>query len=112
VSQLLTHGRVRRGYLGLAGQQRSLHRRWVRYYQLSGENVVEVVSIEPSAPAQKAGMRTGDYIVGVNGQAVASVDDLHRFLAEWPIGKSVNISVIRKKKRIELVVVPVEAKAH
>jgi S1-C subfamily serine protease len=110
VSQLLTHGRVRRGYLGLAGQQRPLHRRWVRYYQLRRENVVEVVSIKPGAPAHKAGMRVGDYIVAVNGQAVASVDDLHRFLADWPIGKSVNITVIRKKKRKQLFVVPVEAK--
>jgi S1-C subfamily serine protease len=55
-------------------------------------------------------MRVGDYIVAVNGQTVASVDDLHRFLADWHIGKSVNITVIREKKRIELTVVPVEAK--
>jgi S1-C subfamily serine protease len=112
VSQLLTHGRVRRGYLGIGGQQRPLHRRWVRYYELNQENVVEVVSIEPGAPAQKAGMRVGDYIIAVNEQPVASVDDLHRFLADWPIGKSVDITVIRKKKRMDLIVVPVEARVN
>ena len=86
--------------------------RWVRYFQLNREHVVEIVTIEPGAPAQKAGMKVGDYIIAVNGQAVASVDDLHRFLADWPIGKSVTITVIRKKKRIELAVVPIEAKAN
>jgi len=40
---------------------------------------------------------------------VESVDDLHRFLSEWPIGKSFILSVIRRKKKKEMIVVPVEA---
>lgn len=109
VSQLLTHGRVRRGYLGVAAQQRPLGRRLVRFHQLTGEFGVEVRSVEPRGPAALGGMRAGDIIVAVNGQAVASVDHIHRFLAEWPIGKSVTLSVIRGPERLEIEVEPAEA---
>jgi len=112
VSQLLTYGRVRRAYLGIAGQQRPLHRRWIRYHNLSRGQVVEVLSVETSGPAGIAGIRVGDLIVAVNDQDVSSVDDLHRFLAEWPIGKAITLSVIRGKSRKMLHVVPAEAAAH
>lgn len=112
VSQLLTFGRVRRAYLGIAGQQRPLPRRWIRYHNLSRGQVVEVLSVEPSGPAGNAGMRVSDLIVAVNDQDVSSVDDLHRFLAEWPIGKAIALTVIRGKKRKMLDVMPAEAAAH
>ncbi len=75
-------------------------------------HVVEVLSVETSGPAGIAGIRVGDLIVAVNDQDVSSVDDLHRFLAEWPIGKAITLSVIRGKSRKMLHVVPAEAAAH
>ena len=111
VSQLLTHGRVRRGYLGIAGQQRPLHRRQIRFYQLMRDYAVEVVSVDPGSPAGKIGMKVGDIITAIDEQAVASVDDLHRFFAEQTIGQEVKLTVIRGKELIELNVVPVEAKS-
>ncbi|MDJ0816026.1 MAG: trypsin-like peptidase domain-containing protein [Desulfobacterales bacterium] len=109
VSQLLTHGRVRRGFLGIAGHQRPLHRRLIRYHELESESAVEVVAVEPQGPAARAGLRTGDLITAVNDRAVASIDDLHRFLSEWPIGRPVELSILRGKFRKKLNVVPTEA---
>ena len=109
VSQLLTHGRVRRGYLGIAGQQRPLNRRLVRFYNLPRDYAVEVLSVHSTGPAGQAGLQEGDLIVAINGQDVESVDDLHRFLAEWPIGQTMTLTVIRGTERVELKVVPAEA---
>jgi S1-C subfamily serine protease len=109
VSQLLTHGRVRRGLLGIAGRQRPLDRRQVRFYNLVKEFAVEVLSMEERGPSRKAGMRVGDLIVGINGEDVESVDDLHRFLADWPVGKAVKLSLLRGRERLELSIVPTEA---
>ena len=60
-------------------------------------------------PAVQAGMRVGDLITAVNEQAVGSIDDLHRFLSEWPIGRSVEITVIREQNINKFTVVPTEA---
>jgi S1-C subfamily serine protease len=109
VSQLLAHGRVRRGFIGIAGRQRTLDRRLVRFHDLARNNAVEVISVDRKGPAAEAGILTGDLIISVNDQAVESIDDLQRFLSEWPIGKSLIISVLRRKKKKEMVLVPIEA---
>ncbi|MGE5299330.1 MAG: S1C family serine protease [Acidobacteriota bacterium] len=101
LSQLLTVGRVRRGHLGITAQQRPLGRRLVRFHNLLSEFAVEVVSIMPNSPAGEAGIREGDLIVAIDGQEVTSVDHLHHFLAEWPIGKAVKLSIIRGQERLE-----------
>ena len=109
VSQILTHGRVRRGFLGIAGRQRPLERRMVRFHGLNNNFAVEVISVESRGPAGLAGMRIGDLIVAIDGSSVQSVDDLHRFLSEWPIGQSVEIDIIRGNRREVLNLVPKEA---
>lgn len=109
VSQLLTQGKVRRAFLGLAARQRPLDRRFVRFHGLIHQNAVEVLSVEPQSPAGKAGVVRGDFIVAIHTKPVLSVDDVHRFLAEWPIGKEVIITVLRGKQKLELKVVPIEA---
>ncbi len=110
VSQVLQHGRVRRGFLGLAGRPVPLERRRVRFHRLTGDFAVEVISLEPQGPATRGGLKTGDLIVAINGSSVASVDDMHRFLAEWPLGRGVTLTVLRGAERLELDVVPVEAR--
>src|SRR5271157_2287120 len=101
VSQLLTHGRVRRGYLGITAQQRPLTRRLVRFHNLKGDFAVEVVSVMPDSPAAKSGILVGDLIVAINDQDVTSVDHIHRFLGEWPVGRSVKLTIIRWQERLE-----------
>jgi S1-C subfamily serine protease len=112
VSEILTHGRARRGFLGIAGMTRPLGRKIARYHGLEGENAIEIISVEPGSPARKSGLHIGDFIVAVNGSQVSSVDDLHRFLSEWPIGKPVRIKIIRRTELLELEAVPVEMGAR
>ncbi len=109
VSQILSHGRVRRGYLGIAGRQRPLDRPIVRFHGLNKRHAVEVLTIESASPAAQAGLRVNDLIVAINQVDVESVDDLHRFLAEWPIGKPVEIDLIRGQRRQVRVITPEEA---
>ena len=108
VSQLLLSGRVRRGFLGLTGRTQPLERRLVRFHHLASEYVVEAISVDPRGPAGQAGLLEGDLIVAINGQGVGNVDDIHRFLAEWPVGQGVNLTIIRGQERLELSVTPVE----
>ena len=110
VSQLLCYGRVRRGFLGLAGRQRPLHRRMVRFYHLDRDFAVEVAGVDPQGPAKRAGLKEGDLIVAMDGQAVATVDDLHRFLAEKPFDRPVTLTVIRGQEQLDLTVRQEEAK--
>jgi S1-C subfamily serine protease len=109
VSQILTLGRVRRGFLGLAGRRRPLSRSMARHFGLANRHVVEVLSVEPRGPAAQAGLRKGDWIASANQQPVASVDDLHRFLAQWPIGNALSLSIIRDLRLMNRVVTPAEA---
>jgi S1-C subfamily serine protease len=110
VSQLLTVGRVRRSYLGLVGYQRLLDRRIVRFHKLDVATAVEVVRVDESGPARQAGIRSGDLIAAMNGHSVANVDDMHRILSSWPVGKAIGVSILRGRERRELSVVPMEAR--
>ena len=92
---LLRDGRVRRGYLGIAGQDVPLLRRVTRFHRLDQASAVLVISIEPDGPALAAGLRDGDLIVSVDGQRVERLDDLHQLLTEARIGKTVRIGVLR-----------------
>ena len=107
-SQLITHGRVRRAYLGIGGRSRQLDRRIVRFHNLLREHAVEVISVDPRGPAAQAGIRQGDLIIAVSDQEVASVDDLHRFLADYPPGSPLALTILRGQKQISLVLVPAE----
>ena len=104
VSQLLVHGRVRRGYLGVVGGTLRLDRRLVRLHQLARDHGVQVLSVESEGPAWTAGIRSGDVIVAVGSQDVASVDDMYRLLTEWKLGAPLELTVVRgRDKRIALV---------
>ncbi len=109
LSQLLTHGKVRRAYLGIGARERPLNRRLARFHKLQNDRTVEVISSDPSGPAALAGLRKGDLIIAINGEQVAYVNDLHRFLAEWPIGKLLYVTIIRGKTRLNLGIAPSEA---
>ena len=109
VSQLLTHGRVRRGYLGIAGRERPADRWLVELHALTNAQAVEVMVVEPGSPAAQAGLAEGDQIISIGDRAVTSVDDLHRFLAEWPIACPATLTVIRGLDQLKILAVPTEA---
>src|SRR5215475_1852295 len=93
--RLLQHGRIRRGYIGVEGQTVPLHRRLVRFYDLNKETGVVVLSVTDGSPARRAGLRDGDIIIALAGQAVAGVDDLHRLLTDARVGVSSSLTIIR-----------------
>jgi len=99
---LLRDGRVRRGYLGIAGQNVPLLRRVTRFHRLDQAGAVMVTSLEPDGPASAAGLRAGDLIVAFDHQAIQTLDDLHRVLTEARIGTSVRIGLLRGTERRDL----------
>ncbi len=111
VSQLLTIGKVRRGFLGIAGRRRPLPRRVVRHFHLSRDSGVEVVSLSPGGPADRGGVHPGDIVVSMNRLSVGSVDDLHRILSEADIGSPAILDVLRGTERMTLPIVTGEAAA-
>jgi S1-C subfamily serine protease len=109
ISELLMHGKVRRSYLGLAGQNRPLSQRMQRYFELPTKTVVEVMSVEANGPAQRAGLREGDLIVAIDGQSTATVDDIHRMLASKLSGSEISLTILRNRERLELHTITGEA---
>jgi S1-C subfamily serine protease len=109
-SRLLRDGRLRRSYIGVSGQTVPVHRRVVRFYDLPKEMGAMVQSVEDDSPAKRAGLREGDVIVALEGQPVAGVDDLHRLLTDLRVGVCCSLTVIRWTEKLEVKVVPEEAR--
>jgi S1-C subfamily serine protease len=109
-SRLLREGRIRRSYIGVSAQTAPIHRRVVRFYDLPRETGALVLSVEENSPARCAGLRDGDIIVSLEGQPVAGVDDLQRLLTEVRVGVNCVFSVLRWTEKLELKIVPEEAK--
>ena len=109
-SRLLRDGRIRRSFVGISGQTIPVHRRVVRFYDLPKETGALVLSVEDNSPAKRAGLRSGDIIVALEGQPIAGVDDLHRLLTEVRVGMSCVLSVLRWTEKLDLKIVPEEAK--
>src|SRR5881394_3235697 len=106
VGALMTEGRFRRAYLGIAGGTRPLPPRVAsRLQRASGVEVVEVVD---GSPAAQAGLRPEDLIVDLNGVPVQTVDDIQRLMVGELIGAQVHARVLREGSERELDLVPVE----
>ena len=105
-AQLMRDGRVERAWLGIAGQNVDLHRRIVRFHDLKTQSGVMAASIEIDSPADRAGLKRGDVIVGFGGQPVAGSDDLQRLLTGDQVGKKSDVAIIRGTERIVYEIVP------
>lgn len=94
---LIRDGRVRRGYLGIAGQDigRGLH----------------VISVEPGSPAHVSGVRSGDILVAFEGQVITGIDDLHKILTTIDLSRSYKLTILRHEEQIQTIVLPVETDA-
>jgi S1-C subfamily serine protease len=104
--RLIRHGKIERSYIGVAGQDVSIHPRIVRHYSLAANSGAMIFSIEPDSPAQAAGLRERDIIVRFDGNGVAGVDDLHRLLTETVPDKPIEIVALRGTELVKLVVRP------
>ena len=106
IGALMSEGRVRRAYLGIAGGPRPLPPRARERFDLP--SCVEVVEVVAESPADRAGLRPEDLIVSVNGTPTASVYDLQRLMVAELIGVEVPVTVVRDGRPLELRLVPEE----
>lgn len=104
VSQILRHGRVKRGYLGMVGGSRPVMRKLQVQLGLKLPTVVEVVGLDPAGPARKAGIQPGDLLVSAEGQPIGSMDDLWRAVSTRAPAQPVKLLVIRGMQAVELTV--------
>ena len=109
-ARLISDGRIRRSYIGVAGQNVPVPRRPGDRSQINGLSGVLVMSVESGSPASHAGLATGDIIIGFADLPVTGVDDLHRILTAERIGVPSTLTVLRKSTRQQLTVTPDEAK--
>ncbi len=107
--RLIKDGKIRRGFIGVAGQNVPLHRRLVRWHNLPVESGIFVVSIENGSPAQKSGVREGDILIGFNDHTVPDIDALHRILTESRLGVRATLAILRGTEKIALDIVPAES---
>jgi len=105
--RLIRDGKVTRSYIGVGGQTVPVARRVARFHQLSVESGVLVVSLEHGGPAEKAGLRLGDRIVGFNGQPVSGIDALQLQLTEQQVGVPSTVTVLRLTEKLDFQVQPV-----
>jgi S1-C subfamily serine protease len=105
---LIKERRLRRSWIGVAGQNAPIHPRVVRFHRLQVDHGVLVVGFEPDSPASRAGLREGDMIVAFAGQPISSIDALHRHLVASAIGIEAQLTVLRLTEKLSLSVTPEE----
>jgi S1-C subfamily serine protease len=105
---LIRDGKIRRSYLGLAGQNITIHPRLVRYHKRQKNQGILVAGTEEDGPARRGGLTEGDIIVAFKGSPLYSIDDLHRALVGAEIGIESPLTVIRGTELVNLLVVPEE----
>ncbi len=108
-ARLIRDGRVRRSYIGVEGQDVQLSRRTMRALELGAERGVLVMAVVSKSPASRAGLRSGDVIIGFGSTTVPGIDELHKMLTEDKVGLTVPLTVIRKAEKIVLEITPEES---
>jgi serine protease Do len=106
VGALMTEGRFRRAYIGIAGGSRPLPPRIAA--RLGRQSAIEVVEVVDGSPADAAGLRAEDLIVEVDGVVVEQVNDLQRLMAGELIGQAATMEVVRGGNPISVEIVPAE----
>lgn len=106
LSALNRDGRVRRGYLGIAGGTQPLPR--AAAARLGRKGAIGVMEVVEGSPAALAGLRAGDLIVGVGGQPVTRAGDLQGHMIGAAVGQALEIEVLRDGRLVRHTAVPVE----
>jgi S1-C subfamily serine protease len=106
VGALMRDGRVRRGYLGIAGGPRPLppHAR----VRLGRASCVEIVEVVPDSPAQRSGLRSEDLLIELDGHPIERVDDVQALMTHESIGRRLQAKVLRGDRWLDLELAPAE----
>ena len=105
-------GRIRRSYIGVAGQQTTIPRALARANQVAAASGVLVTAIEKQSPAAGGGLQDGDVILAFDGQTVSGIDDLHRLLTDERIGVATSVTVLRRGARRQMTSIPAESQGN
>ncbi|MBC8173424.1 MAG: PDZ domain-containing protein, partial [Chitinophagales bacterium] len=106
--QIIMKGKVRRAYLGIAGNSINLSERIVAANKLTKRSGIYIFEVVADAPAYNSEIKTGDILVEFNHGAVGTIHDLHKLLDESAIGRSVEVGVLRNNRKIYLRAIPSE----
>ena len=108
LGELVRHGRVRRGYIGVSAAQTRLPRRLRHEAGVTQESAVVIAAVEGSSPADRAGLAAGDVLIALDGQPVTGADDLVRALTGEKIGRALEIDLLRDGARQRISLTPEE----
>jgi S1-C subfamily serine protease len=109
--RLIRDGKIRRSFLGVGGQNVLIPRHLVHRLKLPAATGVLVLSVEKDSPAQKAALREGDVIIGLEGESIQGVDDLHMNLTAEKIGAQSELTIIRHSGTIVVPIFPEESRS-
>jgi S1-C subfamily serine protease len=105
---LIRDGRIRRSYLGVAGQTVPIIRKLVRHYRLAQDTGILLVHVEPGSPAAKGGLLEGDIVLALEGEPAPRIDTLHKLLTAERIGSPAELTILRGVELLRRSVMPTE----
>jgi S1-C subfamily serine protease len=107
-SWLIKEGRIRRGYIGVAGQDVPIHERVARFHQLRQRSGILVHTIEKNSAAAEAGVEVNDILIWLDHEELRSVHELHRLLVLRAPNRKSRLTVLRKHELVHLWITPRE----
>ncbi len=109
IPALMRYGQVRRAYIGIGGQNVQISRRIMLFNELAVDSGIFIMYVEPNSPAEKAGLREGDVIVGFNNLPLSSIEDLQKLLTSEHIGVRSQLTILRNNRKFTLNILPEES---
>ncbi len=108
VGLLIKEGRIRRSFIGVAGQTVPLLRKLIHHHRLTQETGVLVAGLEPDSPASRAGLLEGDILLALDAASTPAVDSLHRLLTSDRIGERAIVTFLRGVEVRRHAIIPLE----